>query len=364
MQDYGVVFAGRLCEGVAPETARANLARLLRIDDAARLDRLFSGKPVVIKKGLDAAQARRYEQALRQAGVVCELRRATPASAPAPATPPASVPVAAAAAPARPALSLEPLAPAPAEAPPAPAPARAALSLEPLALAPVDEAPAPSAPPPSRSTPAPAPAAAPRAVATTAANSAATEAPAVTGIVIKGSGSGYGDSSITPDEVKGLCWGGFFLPWIWGGFNGVGISFLALPGMGILRRVLPRSVLAGVSLLLSLFMLVKGRELAWQNKTWESVEHFNRVQRRWTQAGLAFALVMMVVIPSCVAKERRAERELAAELARLEAEAKAEEAAAAAEGEDSYAGESGDFSGGEGSPVAAEGTEGSSPASF
>lgn len=359
MQDYGVVFAGRLCEGVAPEEARANLARLLRIDDAARLDRLFSGKPVVIKKGLDATQARRYEQALRQAGVICELRRAAPAPAAAPPPAPAPAPVAAAAVPARPALSLEPLAQAPVEE--TPPPARSALSLEPLALAPVDDAPAPAASAPSR--PAPAAPAAPRAVAATAATSAAAEAPAVTGIVIKGSGSGYGDSSITPDEVKGLCWGGFFLPWIWGGFNGVGITFLALPGMGILRRVLPRSVLVGVSLLLSLFMLVKGRELAWQNKTWESVEHFNRVQRRWTQAGLAFALVMMVIIPSCIAKEQRAERELAAELARLEAEAKAEEAAAAAEA-DPYAGETGDFSGGESSPFAGEGADGGSPASF
>lgn len=333
MPQYGVVFTGRLCEGTGLEEARANLARLLRIEDPARLDRLFSGKPVVIKKGLEAEQARRYETALLQAGVLCELRLQEPTSPPTAASTPEravapSRPVGSGSTPAggaplapdRPALSLEPLAPA-LEASPAPSPRASGLRLEPLALAPAAEAPiAPPAPPPRR-------------LPVAAAASAATEESTVRGIVIKGNGSGYGGSSTTPDEVKGLCWGGFFLPWIWGGFNGVSISFLALPGLGILRRVLPRSVLFGVSLLLSLFMLVKGRELAWQNKSWESVEHFNRVQRRWTQAGLAFALAMMVVVPSCVAREQREARELAAEMARLEAEMKAEEAAAAADGD-------------------------------
>lgn len=340
MQDYGVVFAGQLREGVRPEEARANLARLLRIEDPARLDRLFSGKPVVIKKGLDADQARRYEAALRQAGVVCELRRAAPAS-PAPATPPAAAPAPARAAPppAPSGLALAPLA----DEAAAPAPARPALSLEPLALALVEDAPAATAAP--AAAPAPGPATARPAVAMAAATfpaatprpapaataSTVDEPPAIRNRVIKGSGSGYGDSSIIPDEIKGLCWGGFFMPWLWGAFNGVQITFLALPGMGILRRVLPRSVLMGVSLLLSLFMLVKGRELAWQYKTWDSVEHFNRVQRRWSQAGLAFMLVLAVVIPSCVAREQREQKAMAAELARLEAEAKAEEAASAAE---------------------------------
>lgn len=344
MHQYGVVFTGRLCEETSPDEARANLSRLLRIDDAARLDRLFSGKPVVIKKGLDADQARRYEAALRKAGLQCELRRqapADPASPPAPTLATKDKPVPASAfpapaTPARPSLSLEPLAAG--DAPAAPPPRASGLSLEPLALAPVAEAPAaPPSPVPPR----------PMAAASVAASASAEESSIVRSVVIKGSGSGYGDSSITPDEVKGLCWGGFFMPWIWGGFNGVSITFLALPGMGILRRVLPRSLLVGVSLLLSLFMLVKGRELAWQNKTWESVEHFNRIQRRWTQAGLAFALVMAVVIPSCVAKEQREERELAAELARLEADAKAEEAAAAeddpyASGSDAAPAEGGD----------------------
>lgn len=346
MQQYGVVFTGQLCEGTRPEEARANLARLLRIEDTARLDRLFSGKPVVIKKGLDLEQARRYEAALRKAGVQCDLRRqAAPVAAPT-AEAIAAEAIAAEPAPGRLKLNLEPLDPEP-EAAPAPAPvARPGLSLEPLALAPVEEAPAPPAPasPSPASRPAlPLPSATPAMRTSTPATASAATAdePAVRGIVVKGSGSGYGDSSITPEEIKGLCWGGFFMPWIWGGFNGVSISFAALPGLGILRRMLPGSILIGVSLLMSGFMLLKGRELAWQNKTWDSAEHFNRVQRRWTQGGLVFALVLMVAIPSYVAQEGKKEREMAAELARLEAEAKAEEEAAA--DDEAYAGETGDF---------------------
>jgi hypothetical protein len=115
--------------------------------------------------------------------------------------------------------------------------------------------------------------------------------------VIKGSGAGYGDLSIMPDAARGLCWGGFFMPWIWGSFNGVEISFLALPGMRLLSRLVPLWLLFALSLLMSLFMLVRGRELAWQNRNWDSAEHFNRVQKRWTMAGLALALALAVLLP-------------------------------------------------------------------
>lgn len=391
MQDYGIVFSGDVCEGVSTEEARDNLARLLRIQDAARLDRLFNGKPVVLKKGLDETQANRYEQALRQAGVRCERRRLPAAAPAADATQTTAASASASAFKAGPAqqnpereiatlsvpsLSLaateatEPATrrashtSAPADAAPgssdAATPAKRTLSLEPLSLVPTEEAPADSTTPEPAARPFATPSSAglsagasstaisPKAtsalgmptVATSAlatgavatsgmtASTGATainatgaaDAPAMRHTVVKGSGAGYGDSSIVPDEIRGLCWGGFFLPWIWGGFNGVRISFLALPGMGILRRLLPRSVLLGLSLLLSFFMLFKGRELAWQNRPWDSAEHFNRVQRRWTMGGLAFALLLTLTVPSCVAHEKKHQAALAAEMARIEAE--------------------------------------------
>ncbi|HET8730967.1 MAG TPA: hypothetical protein VFM34_07660 [Moraxellaceae bacterium] len=385
MQDYGIVFSGGLCDGVSMEEARDNLARLLRIQDPERLNRLFSGTPIVLKKGLDETQASRYEQALRQAGVRCDRRRfaaATPAtttaSASATASPAASssqrtiaASPSATAQPSSPGTATAPLAlhatgteasssaarhfadtvtPAKAGQPPSNpgTPVTRTLSLEPLALVPTEEAPSPAAAAPddapvrpfatpsatgmrtatsstgtsSFATPAMATGAAGTVTTSTrpAAIGVTGEAAPMRNVVVKGSGAGYGDSSIIPDEIRGLCWGGFFMPWIWGGFNGVRITFLALPGMGILRRLLPRPILIGVSLLLSIFMLFKGRELAWQNRPWDSAEHFNRVQRRWTMAGLGFAVILALLIPSCVAREKKQEAAMAAEMARLESE--------------------------------------------
>lgn len=31
---------------------------------------------------------------------------------------------------------------------------------------------------------------------------------------------------------------------------------------------------------------IKGRELAWKNNKWESIEHFNRVQKKWSFWGV------------------------------------------------------------------------------
>jgi Tfp pilus assembly major pilin PilA len=53
-----------------------------------------------------------------------------------------------------------------------------------------------------------------------------------------------------------------------------------------------------------LILGVKGREWAWRNKRWESLEHFNRVQRKWSIWGLAIiGLALLgtfaaIVIPS------------------------------------------------------------------
>jgi hypothetical protein len=37
----------------------------------------------------------------------------------------------------------------------------------------------------------------------------------------------------------------------------------------------------------------KGREWAWQNDHWDSVEHFQKVQRRWSQWAIGIVLAMI-----------------------------------------------------------------------
>ncbi|MEQ9396539.1 hypothetical protein [Haliea sp.] len=70
---FDVLFAGQLLEGCDAATVRANLGRLFKADEAT-LEKLFSGKPQILKRDADEATARKYQQALEKAGARAELR--------------------------------------------------------------------------------------------------------------------------------------------------------------------------------------------------------------------------------------------------------------------------------------------------
>lgn len=98
---FHVVFAGQLVKGADPDTVKANLGRLFKMD-AARVEKLFAGQPVVLKKDADQATAMKFRAALKQAGAECVLKPldeevieaapapavATPSAAPAASAPP------------------------------------------------------------------------------------------------------------------------------------------------------------------------------------------------------------------------------------------------------------------------------------
>ena len=92
--------------------------------------------------------------------------------------------------------------------------------------------------------------------------------------------SGQGPTAIVPREIQGWNWGAFLLTWIWGIGNNVLLALLTLVPI--------------VGLVMWFVLGVKGTEWAWQNKRWDSVEHFQRVQRTWTKWGL------IVLVASCV----------------------------------------------------------------
>jgi len=101
--------------------------------------------------------------------------------------------------------------------------------------------------------------------------------------------SGQGELAAVPQEVKGWSWGAFGLTWIWGVFNGVLISLLCfIPVFAIVWA----------------FVLgAKGNEWSWQNKKWDSIEHFKSTQRPWTIAGIvvfAIGMVGIAIIPAVV----------------------------------------------------------------
>lgn len=89
--------------------------------------------------------------------------------------------------------------------------------------------------------------------------------------------SGQGKNSTLPPEIKGWNWGAFFLNWIWGIGNSTFIALLMF--VPIVNFAMP-------------FVLgAKGNKWAWQNRTWRSVEHFKKSQKRWGIAGLLLVCV-------------------------------------------------------------------------
>lgn len=84
--------------------------------------------------------------------------------------------------------------------------------------------------------------------------------------------SGRGPGHPIPDGVKGWSWGAFFLSWIWAIGNR---TYLGLLGL-----------IPYVSFIVRIWLGLKGRELAWQNKAWDSLEQFNETQRKWSMWGV------------------------------------------------------------------------------
>jgi hypothetical protein len=93
--------------------------------------------------------------------------------------------------------------------------------------------------------------------------------------------SGGGRGTVPPAGVSGWSWGAFFLSWIWAVFNRTWIGLLAL--------------IPYVGFLFAIYLGIKGRELAWRNKRWESLEHFNQVQKRWSFWGVIIVLGALVL---------------------------------------------------------------------
>jgi len=65
---YKIVFDGQLMPEMALETVKNNLARLFK-SDQSKIDALFSGSPVALKRDLAEAEADKYLAALQQAGI-------------------------------------------------------------------------------------------------------------------------------------------------------------------------------------------------------------------------------------------------------------------------------------------------------
>lgn len=76
-QQVDVFFRGDIVAGEKVAAVRTRLRELFKADDA-QMARLFSGRPVAIRRGQSPEEADRYQQALLNAGALVELRASEP----------------------------------------------------------------------------------------------------------------------------------------------------------------------------------------------------------------------------------------------------------------------------------------------
>ena len=71
---YKLVFDGKVLEGHHLDDVKKRLARLLK-SDSKKIEQLFAEAPLTIKNDIDYPTASQYKEALRAAGVSCQIER-------------------------------------------------------------------------------------------------------------------------------------------------------------------------------------------------------------------------------------------------------------------------------------------------
>lgn len=93
--------------------------------------------------------------------------------------------------------------------------------------------------------------------------------------------SGTGPTAVLPAELKGVNVGAFFLNWIWAIAHSTWIGLLCfVPYVGVVMQFV---------------LLFKGNEYAWQNRRWDSIEHFKEVQKKWQNWGIGLLVAGVVL---------------------------------------------------------------------
>lgn len=72
-QRFEIVFRGDIVSGNSLADVKSRIQQLFKAD-SAQLERLFSGRPVVLKRGLDSETSERYRNTIHKAGALIEVR--------------------------------------------------------------------------------------------------------------------------------------------------------------------------------------------------------------------------------------------------------------------------------------------------
>ncbi len=77
-QRFDLTYSGLIAPGADPEQTRQRLAAVFKLD-AQGVERLFTGRPVTVKRDVDEATATRFKKVFAQAGAVLTIAALQPA---------------------------------------------------------------------------------------------------------------------------------------------------------------------------------------------------------------------------------------------------------------------------------------------
>lgn len=124
---------------------------------------------------------------------------------------------------------------------------------------------------------------------------------------------GYGQSSVYDDnrttsfqterELGKWNWGAFYFGWIWGVFNKVYISLVQLVfsilsfAMTVLGLGIIAPVFGLINIGISIWLGVKGSQMAWDNGAYRNLEHFRTSRHNWNvAAAIVFGISVFLVL--------------------------------------------------------------------
>lgn len=73
MESYNVIFSGKIAEGYELENVKQLLKSAFGIADETKINKLFSGGRVVLRRDLSRGDAWKFKQKLSDIGAVAEL---------------------------------------------------------------------------------------------------------------------------------------------------------------------------------------------------------------------------------------------------------------------------------------------------
>lgn len=93
-----------------------------------------------------------------------------------------------------------------------------------------------------------------------------------------GNTSGQGAAAVVPEEIKGWNWAAFLMGPFWAIGHSVWIGLLCFV----------------VGIIMNIILGIKGGEWAWQNRKFDSVEHYNQVQKVWLKWGIVLWILGVI----------------------------------------------------------------------